>query len=161
MAMSATQNPQPVPKRFRLTSRGSAVDSPPATVVDALEFDLTREDSSVEGERDDMGMSVLPTARSVTVSTVEDPPNTTQPSFRQELQHELIPEVRNFEGHGVENDSTESAQYVQEVSTWSHRSTQWQNVQLRAQPMMQIMRSGILWSPELFVRHSPVWTVWT
>ena len=57
MAMSATQNPLPVSKRLRLTSRGSAVDSPPATVVDALEFDLTREDSSVEGKRDDMGMS--------------------------------------------------------------------------------------------------------
>ena len=85
MAMSATQNPQPVSKRLRLTSRGSAVDSPPATVVDALEFDLT-----VEGERDDMGMSMLPTARLVTVSTAEDPP-TTQPSFRQE-QHEFFPE---------------------------------------------------------------------
>ena len=55
MTMSATQNPQPVSKRLRLTSRGSAVDSPSATVVDALEFDLTREDSSVEGERDDIG----------------------------------------------------------------------------------------------------------
>ena len=33
--MSATQNPQPVSKRLLLTSRGSAVDSPPATVVDA------------------------------------------------------------------------------------------------------------------------------
>ena len=81
-------------------------------MVDALEFDLTREDSSVEGERDDMGMSAPPTARSVIVLTV-DPP--IQPSLLQDLQHELTPEVTNFGGHGVESDSTESAQDVQEV----------------------------------------------
>ena len=95
----------------------SAVDSPPATVVNALEFDLTREDSSVEGERDDMGMSAPPTARSVVASAVEDPPNVIQPSLLQDLQHELTPEpvVRNFGGHGVESESTESAHDVQEV----------------------------------------------
>ena len=48
------------------------VDTPPDTVVNALEFDLTREDSSVEGERDDTGLSALPTARSVTAAIVED-----------------------------------------------------------------------------------------
>ena len=85
MAMSATQNPQPVSKRLRLTSRGSAVDSPPATVVDALEFDLTREDSSV-GERDDMGMSVLPTAKSVHCGGPAQ--------LRQELQHEFLRKQR-------------------------------------------------------------------
>ena len=37
-------NAQPVSKRLQLTSGGSAVDTPPDTVVDALEFDLTRED---------------------------------------------------------------------------------------------------------------------
>ena len=58
------------------------------TVVDALEFDLTREDSSVESERDDIVMSALPIP-----TTVEDPPNTIQPSLREELQHELIHEV--------------------------------------------------------------------
>ena len=51
---SASQNSQPVSKRLRLTSRGSAVMfSPGDNVVDALEFDLTREDSSGEGERDE------------------------------------------------------------------------------------------------------------
>ena len=58
--MLASQNPQPVSKRLRLTSRGS-VDTPLTSVVDALGFDLTREDSSVAGERDDMGLSAPPT----------------------------------------------------------------------------------------------------
>ena len=49
MAMSATQNPQPVSKRLRLTSRGSADDSPPATVVDALEFDRPTRYNPVSG----------------------------------------------------------------------------------------------------------------
>ena len=79
-------------------------------MVDVLEFDLTREDSSVEGERDDIVMSALPIP-----ITVEDPPNTIQPSLWEELQHELIHEVRNFEGHGVESDSTDSAQEVLDV----------------------------------------------
>ena len=145
MAMSATQNPQPVSKRLRLTSRGRAVDSPPAT------------------ERDDMEMSAPPTARSVIASTVEDPPNMIQPSLLQDLQHELTlePVVRNFGGHGVESESTESAHDVQEV--------------LDAVPPVDAMaeravagptddsdhETGILWSPELFERRSSVWTVRT
>ena len=43
---AVAENAQPVSKRLRLTSGGSAVDTSPDTVVDALEFDLTREDSS-------------------------------------------------------------------------------------------------------------------
>ena len=39
-------NAQPVSKRLRLTSGGSAVGTPRDSVVNALEFDLTREDSS-------------------------------------------------------------------------------------------------------------------
>ena len=115
--MSASQNPQAVSKTLRLTSQGSAVDITPATAVDALEFDLTREDSSVEGERDDMGISAPPTARSVTAATVEDPPNTIQPSFLLDLQHELTtePVVRTFGGHGAESESPESANGMQEV----------------------------------------------
>ena len=39
-------NARPMSKRLRLTSGGSAVDTPADTLIDAIEFDLTREDSS-------------------------------------------------------------------------------------------------------------------
>ena len=39
-------NAEPMSKRLRLSSGGSAVDTPPDNLVDALEFDLTRENPS-------------------------------------------------------------------------------------------------------------------
>ena len=65
------------------------------------------------------GESAIATRRSTTVATMEDPPNSPQPSLLQDLQYESIiaeeyggpvgqPVARNPGGHDFESDSTES-----------------------------------------------------
>ena len=56
-------------------------------MVDALEFDLMREKSSGEGELDETWVSA-PHCQVGAGATVEDPPNTIQPSLLQDLQYE-------------------------------------------------------------------------